>query len=321
MSLNVVKEYVDFTKNNFSVSFKKIMGKYFDKELFSQYIDVYVNVRYYHQFEEVKSTLEANLNYYLGDVYSNNRSNTSKFILELFKMFYYLDGVKKFDFTNDLKMFVDEVVNIREEKVGIIDREFGEEFRKFVVSSEKRRVRFIDSLDSKDFYLDLKNVLENRYSVSLNHNVDIPRLYSGYAIRKVWNGTIISENTLQIELYLLNQVILRDVIKGNFKDNYLVRFMVSLFSKKEKWRRTIDIVRNDICLELISFSVTYQEFIDYKYIILNFIHEGIQFNIILDDSFLKNKSYGMLDVFKYIVITDSKYKVGKVSGKKMLVLM
>ena len=84
MSLNVVYKYVDFTKSNFLIFTKKIMGKYFDKEKFTQYLDTYVNVRYYHQYEEVKSTLEANLNYYLGNIYFKDESKISRFILELF---------------------------------------------------------------------------------------------------------------------------------------------------------------------------------------------------------------------------------------------
>ena len=321
MSLNVVKEYVDFTKSNFLIFTKKIMGKHFDKELFQQYMDVYVNVRYYNQFDSVKSTLEANLNYYLGNVYSKNKSKTSQFVMELFKMYYYLDDVKNFDYEHDLKSYVDEICDVRENKVGIVEKEFSFDFKKMIVEMFHRREKYIDSLDSKDFYLDMRDVLDNRYYVDIKNNVEIPRLYSGYAIRKVWNSGIISENSFQIELYLLSQVILRDIIKGNFSDNYLVDFRISLLNKKEKIRRTLDIVRNDICLGVISFNITYKEFIDYKDIILKYIHDGISFNVILDDSFLKNKSYGMLDIFKYIIITDSKYKVGRVGGKRTLVLL
>lgn len=321
MSLNIVREYVDFTKDNFLIFTKKIMGKHFDKEKFNQYLTTYVNVRYYHQYEGVKSTLEANLNYYLGNIYFKDKSKTSQFILELFKMYYYLDDVKKFDFNYDIKPYVDEVCEIRESKVGIVDKEFHSTFKKMVLDMYHRRNKFINSLDSKDFYLDIKDVLNNRYYVTIKNTIEIPKLYSSYAIRRVWNSHVISEDTLQIELYLLSQVILRDVISGNFKDHYLVDFKVSLFSKKEKIRRTLDIVRNDVCLELISFNVTYQEFLENKDTILKYIHDGISFNVILDDSFLKSKSYGVLDIFKYIIITDSKYKVGRVSGKKNLVLL
>ena len=129
MSLDVVKEYVDFTKDNFLDFTKKIMGKHYNKELFLQYMDVYVNVRYYHQYKDVKSTLEANLNHYLGNVYSKDKSKISQFIFELFKMYYYLDDVKKFDYERDLKFFVDEVDEVCRNKVGIEEKDFSSSFK------------------------------------------------------------------------------------------------------------------------------------------------------------------------------------------------
>ncbi len=321
MSLNVVKEYVEFTKDYFYVSSKKIMGKHFNKELFTKYMDTYVNVRYYHQLDLVKSTMEANLNYYLGEVYNKDTSNTSKFLLELFKMYYYLDEVKKFDYDKDLKVFVNEICNIREEKVGIVDKEFSSEYKKYLSNIHQRKLKYVDSFDTNVFYLDLKDVLNDRYYASIKNNIAIPRLYSGYAIRRVWSSTVISENTLQIELYLLSQVILRDIIGCHFDDCYLVDFKVSLFSKKEKIKRVFDIIRNDICFSSISFNISYQDFLDNKDKVLQFIREGINFNVILDDTFLKDKSYGVLDIFQNIIITDSKYKIGKVSSKKNIVLL
>ena len=176
MSKNVVKEYVDFTTDNFLMFSKKIMGKHFDKELFLQYMNTYVSVRYYDQQDRVKSNLEANLNYYLDQVYSKNKSVISKFMLELVKMYYYLDGVKKFDFNKDLKPYVDEICEIRNEKVGIKDKEFASDFKKLVRDMYDRRVKFIDSFDTNDFYLDMVDVKDNRYYVDIKTNV-IKNLY------------------------------------------------------------------------------------------------------------------------------------------------
>ena len=83
----------------------------------------------------------------------------------------------------------------------------------------------------------------------------------------------------------------------------------------------MDIIRNDICLEDISFNITYHDFVSNRDMVLDLIHSGIYFNVIVDDDFLKDKSYGMLDIFKYIIITDPKYKVGRIGGKKNIVFM
>ena len=314
-------QYVDFTKKNLQSYTKRIMEKYFDKELFSRYVDMYVNVRYYNQMIEVRSCLEANLNYYLGEIYSKNKSNTSKFIFELFKMYYYLDDVKKFDFSKDLNKYVEEMNDIRESKLGIVDKFFNTDFKKMIMDVQNRQLKFIESLDSKDFYLNLVDVKNNRYYADVYSMVSIPKLYSNYAIRKVWNSTIISENILQIELYLLSSIILKSIINGTFNKYYLVDFKCSLFSKKEKLRRLIDIVRNDICLDLISFSISYTDFVEYREQVLQFIKDGISFNIILDDKFLVDKCYDMLDIFNYIIIVDDKYMISRFSNKKNIILM
>ena len=96
---------------------------------------------------------------------------------------------------------------------------------------------------------------------------------------------------------------------------------MSLFSKKEKLRRTISIFYNDVCLEYISFNISYHDFLENKDSVLKLIHDGVHFNVILDDSFMRDKNYDMLDIFQYIIILDDKYKSSRFVGKKNVILM
>ena len=139
MSCNVIKEYVDDTKKIYLDYTKRVMGKYFDKELFNTYLDIYIKTRYYNETKEVRTTLEANINYYLNQTYEKNPSKTSKFILELFKMFYYLDGIKKFKEKEDLKTYIRELNQIRIEKLCLKDENFIREFTKLVHENEQKR--------------------------------------------------------------------------------------------------------------------------------------------------------------------------------------
>ena len=66
MSCNIIKEYTEFTKNNLKEYTKKIMGKYFNDDIFSKYIDKYIRIRYFNEEPQVRATLEYNLNHYLN---------------------------------------------------------------------------------------------------------------------------------------------------------------------------------------------------------------------------------------------------------------
>ena len=323
MSCNVVKVYVDFVSKNFDVYTKKIMGKFYDKDLFDKYIRCYVNVRYYNQCVSVRTTLEANLNYYLNEVYGKNNNKTSKFILELFKMYYYLDGVKKFNYEKDLKKFVGELNDVRENKLGIVDKSFETKFCDLILDNMKRMDKYIDSFDSKDFYLE-RNYYEKKEvtDIDIFSNVSIPKLYSSYAINKVWNSVVISENSLQICYYLINQEVLKNVINGNFNSKYIVPFKSSLFSKKDKIKRVLEIMNNDISRDLISLKINYDEFVKNKDDVYKLIHDGYSFSVILDDTFSKDgRGSSVLDIFEYIIVTDISYKNAALVGRKNVIYL
>ncbi len=322
MSCNVISNYVDFVSKNLDIYTKKIMGKYYDNELVNKYIDAYVSVRYYNRKVSVRTTLEANINHYLNEVYSKNNNKTSRFILELFKMYYYLDGVKKFNFDKNLNKFSKELNDIRETKLGIVDKDFISKFSNLVIDNKKKEEKYINSFDSRDFYLVINDIRgKNVSDVEVVSNVSIPKLYSSYAINKVWNSTIIAENSLQVCYYLLNQMILKDIIDGDNSSKYIVPFRCSLFSKKDKIKRVLEIMNNDIAKDLISLKISFGDFINYKDDVYRLIKEGYQFSVILDDVFLKSRDNNILDNFSYIIINDDKYRNSKLIGKKNIIMM
>lgn len=310
LSCNVIKEYVDFTKKNYLEYTKKIMGKHFRKEIFNAYLKAYIDTRYYRENKEIRSTLEANINYYLNKTYDEFPTNTSKFMLELFKLFYYLDGVKQFQHEEDINLYVKEINQIRITKLNINEEDFISTFHKLIQTNEKRKQKFLTSLDNSDFYLQLKKILyKNVYDTTIKHQFKIPKLYSNYAIDKVYNTGLIAENKLFIEYYLVNKILLENIKSGNFKKEYLVEFTPNLFTKKDKIKSLLNIMDNDIAKELISLKVTYQDFYENKDKVYEYINKGFNFSIILDECYKEqHPSLPSLDIFRYIIILDDSYK-------------
>ena len=321
MSCNIINEYIKFKKMKYLEYTKLIMGKYYDKHLVSKYLNKYLNIRYLHNHIEVKSSLEANLNYYLNGLYNEEPSKVSKFILELFKMYYYLDEVKPFDYESDLVKYVEELNQIRIIKLGLKEEDFSKKLILSIRDELKRKDVFLDSFESEDFYLIAKKIVnKNVYDVTLEYNIKIPKLYSSYAINKVYTTGLIAENKIFVEYYILVSNMLRDIIDGLYNKHYLVDFPISILEKKEKVKKLLNIMNSDITKEYIHLKIYYKDFKENKNTIYECIKDGYQVAIIVDDEFMKDevKSYE-LDIFSYIIINNKKYKYSELLDNKRLI--
>lgn len=323
MSCNLIKEYTDNCRNNFESYTKIIMDKYYDENIFNDYMNKYIDVRYYNLEPWVRKDFGAHITYYLNTVYEKNNSDTSKFILGLFKKYYYLDNVLEFDYKKDLESYVNMINRIRVEKLGINDANFIKQFSDLVMNNTNKKLEFIANFNNSDFFLDISEINNRKiYNVNINHRVSVPKIFSDYAINKVWNNKIITENKLQVEYYLVNQSILKNIIDGNFEFEYLVGIAVSLFEKIDKLKKFFNILDNDIAKDSITIKVHYEDFMKYKEIIFSYIKEGYKFAIVLDDSYLDdNSNKTILDIFKYIIVTDDKYVTSRIKDLNNVIVL
>ena len=323
MSCNLIKEYVEFTKNNFEDYTKRMMGKYFDEEIFKKYLDKYVSIRYYNEEPIVRATLEFNLNHYLNQIYEKDKNVISEFILKLFRLYYYIDNIIDFDYQKDISNFVNTLNTIREEKVGIKDPEFVSEFTNILLENNKRKINYLDMFNTHEFYLEYKQIpKKDIYDVKLKYEIQIPKLYSKFAIKKVWETTMISENKLKIEYYLLNRQILKDILDGMYHKNYLVELKTTLFSKEIDLNKTLEIFNNDIAKDLITIKITYEDFTLNKEKVLSLIKEGYQFGIIIDEKFINsNDDKNIIDLFKYIIIKNKNYLTNNFKERSNLIIL
>lgn len=323
MGRNVIREYVDYTSKNLRQCTKRIMGQHYDSELFDKYLNVYVNVRYFNMESWVRYDFDTHISYYLEKVYDKNKGTKAKFMLDLFKLYYFIDDVYYFDFLENMDKYLDVISTIRYSKLGVKDSSFRQELKDMLVSCQNKKEEYIKIFNCDDFYLDVKKVFrDDIYNVVINHNVKIPKLFSNYAINRVWNSKVISENKIQVLYYLVNQLILKDIISGSFNKKYLVSFAVSLFEKPDKLKSVLKIFDNDIAKSLVILKVKYAMFMKYKDTFLAYINAGYQIAVIIDDSYLAeeaNKS--IIDICKYIIVDKDKYMIGELNNRNNVIDM
>ena len=320
MSRNIIGEYIEFNKKNFETYTKKIMDKFYDEALFNKYLETYVNVRYYNEETRVRNTFDDHIEFYLNKVYEQNNTKPSKFILELFRIYFFLDDILEFNYDKDINLYAETINKVRIDKLGINEENFTTEFKEMILENTKKKETYIENLDNHDFYLDITELsINNLYNVNIKQDANIPRLFSNYAINKVWNEKKMTEDKTMVEYYMLNQIILKDLIQGDFESEYLVDLPYTLYEKKDKLKATLDIFDNNIAKDLITIKINYKDFITNKEVILEYIKNAYQFAVVLDDEYLNNSNKTIIDIFKYIIIKDEKYQSESLKQKNNII--
>ena len=149
---------------------------------------------------------------------------------------------------------------------------------------------------------------QNVYRVNVKHQVKFPMEYSEMAINKVFNMGITNEDKLTIEYYLIVVQIIKDIVRQNFKKQYIVEFAETLLEKPKKIKSILNIIDNVAIQDKISLKIRHEYFIENKEKVYELMREGYRFSIILDNSFEVNyKNMENLKMFKYVILNkDSK---------------
>ena len=219
MSLNVMNTYLKFNRRRLIGYSKIILEKHYNKNIFEGLLDTYINVRYIElpsgisvkliNKELVKKAEELSLKHDVEDI---------KLILTYFPYIYYLDGF----LNKDIEITINKINDYRKKYLKL--EKLDNELRNNLINDRKRITKYLDSFDSKDFYLNLnKTNIKNLFKTEVLHEIKIPKLYSEYAINNVYNRGIVLENKLFINYYMVSKLILIDVLNKDSK-YYIVDF-------------------------------------------------------------------------------------------------
>ena len=302
----VVEEYIEFSKKNILKYLKLILEKYYDKEIVESLVETYINIRYYNIDQKTKN-LEKNINYYLKQKVTeilDEKEEKIKIIFYTFKYILYFDNVKEYD---NLKNLIEEIVEYRK-SISLENDEFKDEITKLIKENEKRKQKYLEVFESDHFLLDqIKTNKKNVYFVELKNNIKFKKIYSSYSINKVYNSGLVNEQKDFIIYYQISIEILKNAIIGNFNQEYIVDFPLSILEKKQKTIRLFNTINNEMIKNNLILKFTYYSYLENKDQINEWIKEGYKVAIIIDEKYnYEEKQKMWLEIFNYIIVDQEK---------------
>lgn len=307
MSCNIIKEYAEFNKKNINKYYELIMGKFYDKELVNLFVNNYIDIRYYDLDTDKYSRNITKINKKfkeLSETIEEEKKTKAKFISVLFDIIYYLDDVIE---TDNKEEIIELINKIRIEKLGINEKDFKDKFTELLSKNDERKHKFINSIECEEFPIDYDYIYEQDvYNVVITHDIAIPKLYSKFAIDKVFNDGLIAEDKLFLEYYMVSNKILKNIINGDYNNKYLLEFNPSILKKKDKLSRLLNIINNDLTKDVTSLKLFYKDFMNNKEKIYELIKEGYKFSIIIDNTYnnVEKIDTDLFNVFEYIIVDN-----------------
>ncbi len=306
MSCNIVNEYIDFSRKAIKKYVKMILERYYDQDLFDDVINAYINTRYYDMYQNVDDRFKVNIVYYLKKALEKVKDddtykNKARYMFHTFKYILYFDSVIECD---SIRPIIHEIYDYRK-KLGLIDEDFESKFYNVLKDDLLAKKNFINSFNDKNFNVDYVKIEKQVFDCNLVHNIKFSKIYSDYAINKVFDSKEIGEQKLFVTYSLLGCKVLQDIIKGNFTKEYLVDYEVSLKNKPKKKKKLLNIIDNDIVKEKVFLKIPFSKFMEDKDEIYSLTKAGFKIAIILDSSFVfEYENVMLLKIFSYIITDD-----------------
>ena len=312
---NLMDQYIDFTTKKLKKYIKMIFRTQYDEEIVKEYIKTYTNSRYYNVnasntrvfYRKITAALDKKESILL----EKYKDRDQAFIQNVKRVFFYIlffDNVRKVEnFKNieSVKEVVYELVSVCQEEFGVkIASNLPESLYQEITNDMLQKDIYLDNLESSNFYINFernKN-LNDVYYTKLGYNIKLPMYYSETAIEKVYNDGLIAEDKLEIEYILLSVVCVRDILDCNFNDKYIAEFASSLFKKKQKLKSLLDIIDNQALQDKILINITYKDLIKNRASVLEYVKEGYNFAITLDDYVKDMEEVRKLKMFKILIV-------------------
>ena len=312
MTINITDQYIELTKKQITSYMKLIFERKFNKEYNEQYIEKYINIRYYNYYEnDINSTIRRKILDHLKQTEENivvDHVQDRELIQNMRVFFYYILYFDNVVYYKDLKKTIEKIAKLRIKILNKKEDEFEENLYQKMIKFQEKKEELIKRFEAEEFSLKISNYPDklNIYRVNLKYQIKFPLLYSEFAIKKAFNTGTVNEDKLTIEYYLTVVQILKDIIKLNFKRQYIVEFADTLLKKPKKLKSLLNIINNSAIQDKICLKIKYEQFVAQKENIYGLMREGYRFAIILDNSFeVDYKNIESLDSFKYIILNKN----------------
>lgn len=318
----MIEKYLDYEMKNISLFAKEILANYYDEEIFNSMLKTYIDNRYYNYYEssskDIIDTIFKHLNKETFKLLDGVDEETSKKISEMYMVFNYILWFDDVVNVND-KTLIRFIIDYRKELFGVSDLVFKDVITKLINESDEGKKKIIDEYKSDDFYLEICTTnRDNIVDVFLNHKLTFPKLYSDYAINRVFTTGDISEDKLFVEYSLVSIDILNDLIGCVFDKYYMIEFAPTIFDNKDKLSKLMSITNNDCFKNKVIFKVNYESYVKYANNIKDMMREGYVFALFIEEK-IKEEDLILLEIFNYIVVS-SEFDYTGIDENKIIVL-
>ncbi len=325
MAYNVLEEYIEITTREINEYMKLIFGNMYLKRISDKYIEAYLDVRFYNFYHKDES-LTFRKNFMNAIKQAEQRILTiypddKKLIENMAIFYYYILYFDKISYRKSIDENIEKLYKLRAKILKKQDEEFKEEFYKTYQKYVDEKENFILRLETEDFFLKITDYksAKNVNRVILRYNIKFPRIYSNWALEKAFSTGITSEDKLNVEYNLVSAQVIKDIMRGNFKKQYIVEFAPTLLKKSKKLKSILNIINNPAVQDKISLKIKYEDFEENKEEVYELMRNGFRFAIVVDDTM--DTTYGTLqklNAFSYILISKELRRYNEIMEDKVV---
>lgn len=306
-----VEKYIGIVKKELSKYVVTIFEKDYDKNIFEEIFKSYINTRYYNSDEKIKKKEDLR-KVVLNELEKEKKNLLRKYdkvkvtnMCEIFTYIIYFDNVGSY---KKIENIINKIVDFRIEKLNKEENKtFSKTFGKVVHEYNNLKEEYIKKFEVDYFKLrNKKTAKDNLILTTLRYNIEFPKAFTSAIIEEVYNTEVTKEDKLLVEYNMVNAMLLKDIIKGEFYKEYLVEFTTTVLNKKSKLARMLKIINDENLKERINLLIDYKEFNeDIKSELYALMRQGYKIAVKLDEKDkLDEQQINRLNVFSYILIND-----------------
>lgn len=307
MARNVVKDYLEYEKQNLKNYISIITNKKLNNNLCDMIIDTYVDIRYFNTYTSVKKNLIDNIEYYVFEKFKksfvddNVRKNVV-LMLDALIVIRYLILFEKYNKDENAKdglLQYEQKVYEKYKDTNILITDLIKDIK----TNYHKKEKFLEELLSTDFSVDKKETnIKDVYETILDNNVRIPDLFSDFAVNRVYNSGTINEDKMLVYYTLLSRMILLDMIDYNYINKYLITFPESIIDRDSKLNNLLSIIDLEYLKERVVMIISYHDYKEKKDSYDFLIHKGYSFAVIIDEEV--KDDLVMFNIFSYILVEN-----------------
>lgn len=309
--MNVMNEYLKINKKFITKYAKLMLGNKYNKKIAEEFLNTYVSNRYLLIDEELgKNNLKTEISKELDKLKTRliAEDQTSKNIVHETRTYYnyllYFDNVIH---SKDMQKIIAQAVQKKEQISGKEYPELSNEIYEEIQNYNNQVNELKNRLKSKQFSLEVRKSTTSPYikNVEINANIKFPILYSQFAIKKAMETEPIFEDMFFVEYHLIAEAVINDIINGDVRNQYIVKFPLEIMKKEQKKQRLLEILNNEFMKYKITFEINFNELESNKVKIYDLISQGYKFAVKIDDlDKLEQEDKRRLEIFKYVILNE-----------------